>query len=120
MISTQGAKLELEDINLNYINVPILLRLTLIKILNIHFGPQFGFMTKAEQGGEDIKSMIKNSDFSAAMGAGVNLPFRLEAGVRYNIGITNINEDGIDFGDAKNRTFQLYAAWRFLGSGSYD
>lgn len=119
LISTQGAKLDAGDINLNYINVPILLRLTVIKIINIHFGPQFGFNTKAEVGDSDIKEMVKNADFSAAVGAGVNLPFRLEAGLRYNIGLSDISDEGIDFADAQNRNFQVYAAWRFLGSRSY-
>ena len=119
LISTQGAKLDIGDVNLNYIQVPILLRLTIIKILNIHFGPQFGFNTKAELGDSDIKEFVKGTDFSAAVGAGVNLPFRLEAGLRYNIGISDISDGGIEFADAQNRNFQLYAAWRFLGSGSY-
>lgn len=115
LFSTQGAKIDETDVDLSYVNVPILLRLTLARIINVHFGPQFGFVTKAEADGNDIIDNVKNSDISIAAGAGVNLPLGLEAGARYNIGVSDINDSGIQFEDAQHRVFQLYVAWRIIG-----
>lgn len=117
LFSSQGAEVLDTKVNLKYVNVPILLRLKLIEIINVHFGPQFGFATKAESDGDDILDNIKDSDFSLVFGAGLNLPLGLEAGARYNLGVSDINDSGIAFEDAKNRVFQIYVAWRLLGRG---
>jgi len=117
LFSSQGADIDDTDVNLTYVNVPVLLRLKLIEVLNVHFGPQFGFATKAEADDEDILDNIKNSDISLAFGAGVNLPLGLEAGARYNLGLSDINDSGITFEDAQHRVFQIYVAWRLLGRG---
>jgi len=117
LFSSQGAEISDTKVNLNYVNVPILLRLKLIEVLNVHFGPQFGFATKAEEDGEDILDNIKNSDFSLAFGAGLNLPLGLEAGARYNLGVSKISDSGVTFEGAKQRVFQIYVAWRLLGRG---
>ena len=115
LFSTQGAQIDDTDVDFSYVNVPILLRLTFARFLNVHFGPQFGIVTKAEADGDDIKDNVKNADFSLAAGAGVNLPLGLEAGARYNIGVSDINDSGITFEDAQHRVFQLYLAWRIAG-----
>ncbi|MEJ2005441.1 MAG: porin family protein [Cyclobacteriaceae bacterium] len=117
LFSTQGADIDNTDVNMSYVNVPVLLRLRLIQILNVHFGPQFGFPTKAKADGEDILDNIKDSDISLAFGAGINLPLGLEAGARYNLGVSDISDSGIDFQDAQHRVFQVYVAWRLLGKG---
>ncbi|MCA6078854.1 porin family protein [Fulvivirga sedimenti] len=115
LFSTQGAKIADTEVDFGYVNIPILLRLKLVKILNIHVGPQVGFVTKAESGGEDIKENVKNADFSIAAGAGISLPLGLEAGARYNIGVSDINNSGIEFADSQHRVFQIYVGWRIFG-----
>ncbi len=113
LFSTQGAKIADTEVDFGYVNIPILLRLKLLSILNVHAGPQIGIVTKAEGGGEDIKENVKNADFSVAFGAGVSLPLGLEAGARYNLGISDINDSGVEFG--QHRVFQIYVGWRLFG-----
>ncbi|MEQ9659700.1 outer membrane beta-barrel protein, partial [Fulvivirga sp.] len=81
LYSVKGA----EDFEVTYIDVPIVLQKNFAKVLNIHLGPQFSFLTKAEGITEidlftgdttkgDIKDQLKSSDLSILFGAGVNLP----------------------------------------------
>lgn len=114
LFSVKGAK----DLDFSYVEIPILLKKNFAKILNVHLGPQFGFLTKAEADvlGEkvDVKEELKSSDISAVVGAGVNLPAGLTGGVRYVFGLSDIN-DG--FGsEVKNKTLQVYVGWKFAGN----
>lgn len=112
LFSTKGAK----EINLSYIEIPILLKKSFAKVLNIHVGPQFGFLTKAENdaSGLDVKNVFKGSDISAVFGAGVDLPGGLTAGARYVLGLGGI-EDIDGAAEIKNKTFQLYVGYKLFG-----
>ncbi|ELR73847.1 hypothetical protein C900_00011 [Fulvivirga imtechensis AK7] len=116
LFSAKGA----EDFDLSYLEIPILLKKNFAKVLNIHLGPQFGILTKAEAdfgtGSEDIKDSLKSSDLSLVAGAGVNLPMGLVGGARYVLGLSDINDfEGSD-SDIKNKTFQVYVGWKFAGN----
>jgi len=104
-----------DDLDLTYLEVPILLKKNFAKVLNVHLGPQFGFLTSAEVEEEDVKDFLKSSDISAVVGAGVNLPAGLTGGVRYVFGLSDIDDDG--FGtEVKNRTLQIFVGWKFAGN----
>ena len=110
LYSTKGA----EDFDLSYLEIPILLKKNFAKVFNIHLGPQFGILTKAEAVDTDVKDFLKSSDLSLAAGAGVNLPMGLVGGARYVLGLSDI-DDG--FGtEVKNKTFQVYVGWKFAGN----
>lgn len=123
LFSAKGA----EDVDLSYIEVPILLKKNFAKVLNVHFGPQFGFLTKAEgtsieivngnatETKIDIKDQMKSADLSAVVGAGVNAPFGLTAGARYVFGLSDINDDGSD-AKVTNKTVQIFVGWKFAGN----
>lgn len=111
LFSAKGA----DDFDLSYLEVPILLKKNFAKVLNIHLGPQFGFLTQAESDGDDVKDFMKSTDVSAVVGAGLNLPMGLVGGARYVFGLSNV-WDGDDDVDIKNRTFQLYVGWKFAGN----
>lgn len=105
-----------EEVNLNYINVPVMLKIYLPLGLNLQAGPQFGILTNAEnEDGDDISEFLKGSDFSAALGAGWDAPFGLQFTARYVLGISDINDfDGED--SITNKTFQLsigYSLFKF-------
>lgn len=81
-----------EKINLNYINVPVLLRFNPSKILTINVGPQFSILTnnhKTTAG--NVVDAFKGGDFAMVAGAQVNLGMLRVYG-RYNIGLSNIND----------------------------
>jgi len=116
LFSAKGA----DDFDLSYIEIPILLKKNFAKVLNIHVGPQFGFLTNAEAnfgaGDEDIQDFLKSSDISGVVGAGVDLPAGIGGGLRYVFGFSDIN-DTLDFGagapEIQNRTFQIYVSYKF-------
>ncbi|WP_378188230.1 porin family protein [Aquimarina sp. W85] len=95
LYSAQGVK----DRNIDYLNVPVLLKYKFAKVLSIEAGPQFGFVVN-----DDVKNGAKpeSFDFSGAVGAGVEIS-SFFAQIRYNIGFTEVVENF----DGKNSAFQI-------------
>ncbi|MEO9804206.1 MAG: porin family protein [Reichenbachiella sp.] len=112
--SVQNVGTSGDDIDLSYIQVPILLRLGFAKVLYFNAGPQFGFNTKAESGGVDYKDQLKNTDISAAIGAGLDLPMGLGAQLRYVKALSNASEIS---GDSwKNAIVQVSVTYALFGN----
>ena len=102
-----------EKISLNYLNVPILLRLNASKLLTINLGPQFSVLTnnhKTTAG--NIGDAFKGGDLAMVAGAQINLG-ALKLYGRYNIGLNNINEIG-DQQKWKNQQIQFGLGLRLL------
>lgn len=105
------------ELNLNYVNVPVMLKFYLPLGLNLQAGPQFGFLMNADdEDGVDQSNFLKSSDLSAALGAGWDAPFGLQFSARYVLGLSNISD--VTGGDeVKNRTFQLAIGYRLFKLG---
>jgi len=129
IFSQQGSKVNFQsqdiDANFSYLNVPIIAKFYLPLGLNFQLGPQFGFLTTAEsdynpvtgsQGDTDLKEYYKNSDVSLGMGIGWDLPFRLSIDARYNLGLTEIN-DNASLAATKNQVFQLSLGYKLIKLG---
>ncbi len=95
LYSAQGA----DNLDIDYVNIPILLKYKFLKFLSFDAGPQFGILVNDEY--SDIVE-TKSFDVSAALGAGVEFG-KFFGQLRYNIGITDVIEDV----DSKNGTFQV-------------
>ncbi|MBT1701862.1 porin family protein [Chryseosolibacter indicus] len=129
IFSQQGSKVEFNgadiESNYNYMNVPIILKLYTIAGINIQAGPQFGFITKAEETfdyngdttTEDIKNQLKGSDISLGLGLGWDLPFGLTIDGRYNLGLSKIN-DAPDRPEAKNQVWQFSVGYKLFKFGN--
>ena len=81
-----------EKINLNYLSIPILLRINAGQLLTFHAGPQYSILlnnhkTTLQNAGDAFKS----GDFALALGAQINLS-ALRIYGRYNIGLTDIGD----------------------------
>jgi hypothetical protein len=81
-----------EDIHLNYLSIPILLRINAGKLLTFHAGPQYSILlnnhkTTLANAGDAFKS----GDFALAFGAQVNLS-ALRIYGRYNIGLSDVGD----------------------------
>lgn len=102
-----------EKIQLNYLSVPVLLRLNASKLLTFHIGPQFSVLTnnhKTTAG--NVGDAFTGGDFAMVAGAQVNLG-ALKIYGRYNIGLNNINEIG-DQEKWKNQQVQFGLGLRIL------
>ncbi len=81
-----------ENIKLNYLSIPVLLRYNVGSMVTLQAGPQFGILIKDNntllQNGQ---SAFKNGDFSMVGGVQLNFTFLRIYG-RYNIGLMNIND----------------------------
>ncbi|WP_108867237.1 porin family protein [Aquimarina aquimarini] len=95
LYSAQG----IEDTDIDYLNLPVLVKFKFAKLFSIEAGPQFGFVVN-----DNVKAGAKpeSFDLSGAVGAGVEFgPFFGQ--LRYNFGFTDV----IDNVEAKNSAFQV-------------
>ena len=98
-------------IKLNYLTIPVLLRIKVSKLLTLNAGPQFGIlMDKNQNLEENGKAAFKSGDLSGVLGAQVNLGSLFAYG-RYSIGLSDNNNLGAtDAGSSdkwKNQQIQL-------------
>ena len=122
LYSAQGATESFEgidiDLNLDYINLPVMAKFYVADGFSLEAGPQIGFLTsakaKADGEEEDVKDFVKGSDFGANFGVGYKLESGLNFNARYNLGLSNLN-DGEDSDDFKNQNgvFQISIGYFF-------
>lgn len=120
LYSQQGAKFKSKDIDLNYVNVPVMVKYYIFNGLNIQAGPQFGFVVDDNIGkvfsgiGDGVKA--NKFDLSGLVGIGLDLPFGIRLDGRYNFGLAKAiksTNDAID-ASAKNNVFTLSVGYSFL------
>lgn len=114
LFSSQGATYKdtaldiAEDINLDYISVPVLAKFYILpNTLSLMAGPQFSFLVSDADDAWESKSF----DLAASGGVELKIIAGLFAQARYNIGLTKVN-DNIS-GDVKNGVFQLSVGYYF-------
>jgi hypothetical protein len=106
LYSQQGAELlDIGKVDLDYINVPVVLKYYLVKKLNIQVGPQFGFLVNDD----DLNS--ESMDIAGVVGIGLDLPLGFRIDGRYNFGLTEIFPD---VSGLKNNVFSLSVGWSIL------
>jgi len=114
LYSQQGAKVNPDDIDLNYVNVPIVLKYYFIKNVNIQIGPQFGFIV--DDNISDVFGNIleaESFDLSGVVGAGIDFPMGIRVDGRYNFGLTDIfNAAGTKSG--KNAVATISVGYSFF------
>ncbi|OOV17522.1 porin family protein [Flavobacterium sp. LM4] len=127
LFTTRGSKLEYNNaliegnakFKLNYIEVPLLVRVNLTKNFNIHAGGYASYLVSSKVTGEGSFNFEEEFDtdnfnkFDAGIAAGVGLDFNpISIGVRYNYGLTTIVKDGDDSSDLKNSNLSLYLSYK--------
>ncbi|MEQ8549481.1 MAG: porin family protein [Cyclobacteriaceae bacterium] len=98
------------DLNLNYVNIPLLFQYMFDNGFRLEAGPQLGILSSAKSvignNSIDVKSDYESTDVSIAMGMSYVKPstgFGFD--IRYNYGLTNINKSNTS--NAYNRGWQL-------------
>lgn len=120
-----------ETYHLNYLGLPLLLKYKLPLGFFAETGPRFSWLLKARihetvVGAAhtqyyDVKSAYKSTDFGWAIGGGYLSPINLGIDLRYNIGMSNINNASaaqltaapIQNAGTKNSAFQLAVFYVF-------
>jgi hypothetical protein len=117
--SVQGAKYTVgnteTDINLDYVNVPVLFQYMFDNGFRLQAGPQVGFLNKAKSRTNDVNTVIKDNfepiEFALALGVGyVHPPSGFGIDARYNAGLSTISKNGAD---SYNRGIQLGVFYLF-------
>jgi hypothetical protein len=118
-------------IKLNYLNIPLMLKIYLGSMFNVQVGPQVGLLLSGRRVGQnsyysnsgvsgyttedvDVKNLYKG-DFAVCGGFGIDLPIGLLASVRLNYGLTDIDNDdasvalrkALKIGGLHNRTVEF-------------
>lgn len=116
MYSTQGGKIGDFQMDLNYINVPVLVQYMTQDGFRLQTGPQLGFLTNAESefgdGEADRTEEFKKVDFAWTLGAGYLFPAGIGIDARYNFGIANVRD--LNDYEAKNNVLQLGLFYQFM------
>ncbi|MBK8108979.1 MAG: PorT family protein [Saprospiraceae bacterium] len=126
-----GSKLE-STFTMNYIQVPILVKYGFGDMEKLNFfveaGPYLGLgigKAKAEtciDGGDceteeteygSSDEQIKNPDFGAQFGAGVNINKNISVDVRYVLGLANLVNDGDEENSWKNNAINIGVGYKF-------
>jgi hypothetical protein len=106
---------------LSYLDIPVLVRFQPLGFLNVHAGPQFGFLLSATQHPDngdkmDIMDYYKSTDIGLVLGAEGNLPFNINLTLRYILGLSTVDtEVYYDVDDWKNNVFQVSVGYRLMG-----
>lgn len=133
LFTTKGAELEYNNalvsgnakFKLNYIEVPLLVRVNITKNFNVHAGGYASYLVSSKVKGsgdfdfdEDIDTNDLNK-FDAGLSAGVGVDFSpLSIGVRYNYGLTTVGKERTvagttyTFPDAKNSNLSIYLSYK--------
>lgn len=123
--SRQGTAVIAEDgsaagaYSLDYITVPVVVKLYGSPRLNFFAGPQVGFLLSAKSKTEgdpedDEKDRFKSTDFYAVFGTEYKFANGIFVNARYNLGLTNILDDVMSpDSDFKNRYFSFRIGYAF-------
>lgn len=119
LYSAQGGKETLDGADfthkLGYVNIPVMAKFYVANSFSLEAGPQIGFLTSAKGKIEsievDTKDSFKSVDFGLNLGAGYDFTEKLSAGLRYNLGLSNIAD--IEGYDVKNGVFSVSLGYKF-------
>jgi opacity protein-like surface antigen len=112
--SMLGAKNSLvnENLNLGYLNIPVMLKYYVADKFSLESGPQIAFLLSAKAGSTDVKSEVNSTDFGFNFGGGYDFTKNISAGVRYTAGLSSIAKDsGSD--KVHNSNFAIALAYKF-------
>jgi hypothetical protein len=122
-----------EKFNLSYLDIPVLAVFKLGRAAEIHAGPYWSYLLRAEikNNNGDVNNEFSTVDrdnfddwdYGLVGGIGFNLGKSAQLGARYNYGLNEIADSpGAKrvFGNAKNQVAQLYLAFNLNASDDVD
>jgi len=133
LFTTRGSKVEYDNafasgntkFKLNYIEVPLLVRVNITKNFNVQAGGYASYLVSSKVTGDgafNFDDAVDTDDlnkFDAGIAAGVGVDFSpISIGVRYNYGLTTIGKERTVAGttytipDAKNSNLSVYLSYK--------
>lgn len=118
LYSMQGAKETYEGVKttakLDYINIPILANVYVVKGLAVKLGVQPAFNVNSEfkvkHGGQSIEGDVDSKSFDFSIPVGISYEYKnVQLDARYNWGLTKVFDDS----DSKNSVFQITLGYKF-------
>ena len=126
VFASQGAKLDHDllgipfySLNVNYINVPVMLKYYVCPSLSIDLGPQIGFnvYSKRVLDGSKETTDLKDNTNSIDLGIGLGLTYNITNDVfvqgRYTLGLTEVYKSSVEEKHMKNGNAQIAIGYRF-------
>lgn len=121
LYAAKGASFEGETLAVDYLEVPVLFGAA-FPISNSAFkpmlfaGPSVAFKLSCDDSGFDCSDDVKAVDFGLVFGGGIQ--YALESltlffDARYDLGLTDVNDDETELIEAKNRSWQFMAGLGF-------
>lgn len=106
LYSSQGSKKGSDQIDLTYLQVPVLAKYYVGRILSLEVGPQFGFLLS-----DNLPNSVesKSYDLSLAAGLGLDITSSIFIQARYIAGMSKISDQG----NLKNEVAQLSLGFKF-------
>lgn len=107
LYSMQGAKDNDGSLDLSYLNIPIMARYLIAEKFSLEAGPQIGILmsakSKSDGGGDvDVKDFLNTTDIGIGVGAAYDITENIGVGLRYTLGVSNINKEGDDSNNNSN------------------
>lgn len=115
MYSNQAVKTDAGDIKLNYVSVPLLLKVYPTTALSVEVGPEFSYLLSASPNNLSVKGAdiavgdCKGLTMGLSAGLAYDLEMGLTVGARYTYGFTELGKDL----KWKNSNIQVTVGWMF-------
>ena len=116
LFSNQVIKSDGGDVKLNYIKVPVMLKVYPLARLSVEVGPEFSYLISSSPESMKIDGATvkvgdcKGFNFGAGVGAAYEFNFGLIVGARYSMGFTDL---GKNLKWKNNSNIQITAGWLF-------
>lgn len=122
------------NMKMSYLNIPIMFKYNVYNRLFVEVGPQIGLLLTSKITADyqdedaifddgltfDDKEFKNNIDFSIGVGASYDFTKNIFAGVRYNIGVSNVYKKGMEiidddgpYGTSRNGVWQVSVGYKF-------
>ncbi|MBU2951031.1 PorT family protein [Tamlana agarivorans] len=102
--SYEGSKTD--ELQFNYIQMPVLISIKLFKKIHVNFGPQVGLKI------HEVDDRAADFGFSSILGLEYRINYALYVDVRHSNGLRNVFDDDSGLG-AKNKNFQIGVGYKF-------
>lgn len=100
-----------DEFDLNFVRIPVMAKYYVADAFSLQAGPQIAFVA----GGGEAKDYLKSMDFGLGFGAAYELSSGLFFDARYNLGLSDLNDEAALFGDSKitQNSFTIGLGYRF-------